>query len=444
MTTQMEAALTGNATPAMRRVAQKENLDLEHILEGVARGTIVIPANMHHEGLDPSGIGSGLRTKVNANIGTSASLPDTEAEMKKLDVAIQAGADAVMDLSMGSTPEIDATRRAILARSPVMIGTVPVYQASAEARERRGAIVFMTPDDLFATIEKQCSDGVDFITVHCGITLETVNRLRSEGRVTDIVSRGGALLTGWMLHHEEENPLFSQYDRLLEIARKYDATLSLGDALRPGCLADATDRSQIQELIILGELVDRAREAGVQAMVEGPGHIPLDQVETNVKLQKSLCHGAPFYVLGPIVTDVAPGYDHITSCIGGALAAAGGADFLCYVTPAEHLGLPDEQDVKEGIVAARIAAHTGDLIKRVPGAWEWDLQMAKARKALDWEQQIDLAIDPVRAREYRDAKNVEGTRQCTMCGPYCAMEIAAEALGKKEPCPEDVRGGGPS
>jgi len=430
--TQREAALRGELTPAIRRVAQKEGLNPEDIMDGVARGSIVIPANVNHSGLDPSGIGEGLRTKVNANIGGAVSFPGVENELRKLDVALRAGADAVMDLSTGNHTMIDETRRAILAKSPVMIGTVPIYQAGVRAREERGAIVFMTPDDIFEAIERQCRDGVDFITVHCGITLEAVDRLRQEGRITDIVSRGGAFLTAWMLHHEGENPLYSQYDRLLAVAREYDVTLSLGDALRPGCLADATDRAQVQELIILGELVDRAWEAGVQVMVEGPGHVPLDQVEANVQLQKRLCHGAPFYVLGPIVTDVAPGYDHITSAIGGALAAASGADFLCYVTPAEHLGLPDEQDVMDGIIATRIAAHTADLVKRIPGAWEWDMEMARARKALNWEEQIRLAMDPVKARRYREEKNEEGLSQCTMCGEYCAIALAAEALARKK------------
>ena len=425
--TQLEAARGGHITPEMERVARSERVPLDQVVEGVARGTVVIPRNLNRPELDPRGIGAGLRTKINANVGTSADFPEISREVEKMRVALEAGADAIMDLSTGG--DLNASRRAILQACPVPVGTVPIYQAAVEAMERRGAIVDMTADDLFGVIEQQARDGVDFITVHCGVTLETIERLRREGRVTDIVSRGGAFLAGWMLHHGEENPLYRDYDRLLEIARRHDVTLSLGDGLRPGCLADASDRAQIQELIILGELVERAREAGVQVMVEGPGHVPLDQVEANVKLQKRVCHWAPFYVLGPIVTDVAPGYDHITSAIGGAVAAAAGADFLCYVTPSEHLGLPTVEDVREGVVAARIAAHAADLVKKVPGAWEWDLQMARVRKALNWEEQLSLALDPVKARRYRDERNPSAGETCTMCGRYCAMKVVADHLG---------------
>jgi phosphomethylpyrimidine synthase len=425
--TQLLAARAGEITAAMRRVSEREKVPVEEILRKVAAGTVVIPANKNHVSLDPCGIGEGLRTKINANLGTSTAFPGIEDELTKLEAALKAGADAVMDLSTGG--DLDGCRRAILARSSVPVGTVPIYQAAVEAREKRGGIVKMTADDLFAVIEKQAADGVDFITVHCGITLETIGRLQRQGRVTDIVSRGGSFLAGWMLHNERENPLYEQFDRLLEICLRYDVTLSLGDGLRPGCLADATDRAQIQELIVLGELVDRARAAGVQAMVEGPGHVPLDQVAANVQVQKTLCNGAPFYVLGPLVTDVAPGYDHITAAIGGALAAMAGADFLCYVTPSEHLGLPTIDDVKEGVVASRIAAHAADLVKGVPGAREWDLAMARARKALDWEAQINLAIDPEKARAYREKRNPAGTKACTMCGDFCAMEIVARYLG---------------
>ena len=428
--TQREAALAGRITPAMRRVAEKEGLDVEQIRAGLATGAICIPANPAHTGLDPDGFGAGLRTKVNANIGTSADFPDTGKEIGKLELAIRAGADAVMDLSTGRAEDIDRTRKAILGASTVAVGTVPIYQATVEALEVRGAIVDLTEDDLFEVIERQAKDGVDFMTVHCGVTLAALERLKGEGRVADIVSRGGAFITGWMLHHGRENPLYEQYDRLLDIAREHDVTLSLGDGLRPGCLADATDRAQVQELLILGELVDRAWEAGVQVMVEGPGHVPLDQVEANIKLQKRICHGAPFYVLGPLVTDVAPGYDHITSAIGGAIAAAAGADFLCYVTPAEHLGLPTSQDVWDGVIAARIAAHAADLVKGVKGAREWDLEMSKARKALDWNGQIALAIDPDKAGRYRKERNPEGLTECTMCGKYYAMRVVGEFLGK--------------
>lgn len=428
--TQREAALAGRITPALRRVAEKEGVDAEFIRAGMAAGTICIPANPAHKRLDPTGFGAGLRTKVNANMGTSAHFPDTGKELEKLELAIAVGADAIMDLSTGRAADIDRTRQAVIDASPVAVGTVPIYQAAVEALEGRGAIVDLRADDLFQVIERQAKDGVDFMTVHCGVTLAALERLKGEGRVAGIVSRGGAFITGWMVHHGKENPLYEQYDRLLEIAREHDVTLSLGDGLRPGCLADATDRAQVQELLILGELVDRAWRAGVQVMVEGPGHVPLDQVEANIKLQKRICHGAPFYVLGPLVTDIAPGYDHLTSAIGGALASAAGADFLCYVTPAEHLGLPTAQDVRDGVIAARIAAHAGDLIKGVKGAREWDLEMSKARKALDWNKQISLAIDPVTAGRYRKERNPEGITECTMCGKYCAMRLAGEFLGK--------------
>ena len=412
----------------MEQVARDEGRPVEYIMQAVGNGTVVIPANTKRENLKARGFGTGLRTKVNANIGTSSQLNSIEQELAKLKAAADAGADAVMDLSTGG--DLDEVRRRILAETTLPLGTVPIYQATVEAKERRGSIVDMTADDLFEVIERQARDGVDFMTVHCGVTLESVGRLRRQGRVTDIVSRGGSFLTGWMLHHGQENPLFEEFDRLLDICLEYDVTLSLGDGLRPGSIADATDRAQIQELLILGELLDRCRETGVQAMVEGPGHVPLDQVIMNVQLQKRLCKGAPFYVLGPLVTDIAPGYDHITSAIGGAVAAMAGADFLCYVTPAEHLGLPTIEDVHEGVIAARIAAHAADLVKNVPGAKNWDRQMSEARKALDWERQMELAIDPVKARQYRGQLNPKGNQACTMCGDFCAMRIVSEYLGK--------------
>lgn len=425
--TQLQEARAGRITPQMERVAAREGLDPETIRRGVAEGTIVIPANPAHITLDPCGVGKGLKTKVNANIGTSSDYPEIEKELEKLRVALEAGADAVMDLSTGG--DIDAARRAIIAASPAPVGTVPIYQSLVRAVEERGALVRLTVDDMFEGVERHAADGVDFMTVHCGVTLETVARLKEEGRVTDIVSRGGSFLAGWMLANNRENPFYEGYDRLLDIALRHDVTLSLGDGFRPGCLADASDRAQLQELIILGELADRARAAGVQVMIEGPGHVPLDQVEANVAFQKRICHGAPFYVLGPIVTDVAPGYDHITSAIGGAIAAAAGADFICYVTPAEHLGLPTIDDVREGVIAARIAGHAADLVKGVRGAREWDLEMARRRKALDWEGQIGLAIDPVKARRYRADRNPAGQEACTMCGKFCAMKVISEYLG---------------
>lgn len=424
MATQMSRALKGEITPEMEAVAWKEKVSPEYIRDEISKGRIVITANKNHVGLEPAGFGKGLKTKVNANIGTSTSYPTIEDEIKKLHTAIEAGADAVMDLSTG--PDIDGCRKKIIKASNVAIGTVPIYQAVVETIEQKGNIISMTEEDLFKVIEKHAEDGVDFITVHCGITQEVISRLKNEGRITDIVSRGGSFITGWMLYHEKENPLFAQYDRLLEICFKYDVTLSLGDGLRPGCLADATDRAQVQELLTLGELVDRARKAGVQAMVEGPGHVPLDQIEANIKLQKRLCREAPFYVLGPLVTDIAPGYDHITAAIGGTIAAAAGADFLCYVTPAEHLGLPTIDDVREGVVASRIAGHAADIVKGVAGAKEMDTAMAKARKNLDWEKQIALAIDPVKAKKYRESRNQSAEEACSMCGNYCAMKVVSE------------------
>ena len=433
MATQMQLAREGKITEAMQIVAKDEHLEAETIRERVARGTIAICANVNHTSLIPRGVGEGLRTKVNANIGTSSTFPDIEPELKKLDEAVKCGADAVMDLSTGDN--IDVSRRAIIEHSPIIVGTVPIYQATVRAIKEHGAVVEMTDDDILQTIEQQAKDGADFMTLHCGVTMEAINRMRTQGREMDVVSRGGSFLTGWMLHNERENPLYERYDDLLDICEKYDVTISLGDGLRPGCLADATDRAQIQELITLGELVDRAWKRGVQVLVEGPGHVPYDQIAANMKLQKRLCRNAPFYVLGPLVTDIAPGYDHITAAIGGTLAAASGADFLCYVTPAEHLALPTIEDVHAGVITSRIAAHAADVVKGVPGAKEWDLRMAKARKQLDWEEQLSLAIDPEFARAKRGARNKEGEEACSMCGDYCAVKIISQYLDKPmSPC----------
>lgn len=427
--TQLEAARAGKLTPEMIAIAKDERVDVEKLRESIAAGKTVIPKNINRDMASPRGIGEGLRVKVNANIGTSADFPDAAPEIEKLAVAIDAGADAIMDLSTGG--DILGIRKQILERSPVQIGTVPIYEAVVSSVENGGSVVGMSADELFDVIERQAKEGVDFITVHCGVTLETVGRLRKQGRLTDVVSRGGAFLTCWMIANETENPLYTRYDDLLEICRKHDVTLSLGDALRPGSIVDATDRAQIQELIILGELVQRAREAGVQAMVEGPGHVPLDQVAANIILQKRLCDGAPFYVLGPLVTDVAPGYDHITGAIGGAIAAMTGADFLCYVTPAEHLGLPTPQDVRDGVIASRIAGHAADIVRGVPGAIEWDIAMSTARKALDWNKQLELAMDPVKAKQVRDTRPTHAKETCSMCGAFCAMKVVAEYLGTK-------------
>ena len=430
--TLVEKAAKGITTPEIERVAEKEGVDAGWIARGLVEGTIVVPHNVNHRLLDPVGIGKGLRTKVNANIGTSPDRANVEEELGKLNAALEAGADTVMDLSIGG--DITAIRAAILRETTVPLGTVPIYQAAVEAQRKYGSIVEMTVDDIFEVIEQQAREGVDFMTVHCGVTLNTLERLKGQGRLMNLVSRGGVFMVGWMLHHEQENPLYTHYDRLLEIAHKYDVTLSLGDGLRPGCLADATDRPQVQELITLGELVSRAREAGVQVMVEGPGHLPLDQVETNIQLAKRLCQGAPFYVLGPIVTDVAPGYDHIAAAIGGALAALAGADFLCCVTPAEHLGLPTAAEVREGVIAARIAAHAADIARGNDRAIAWDTEMARARRAADWEEQIRLAIDPQRARKYREERIPSTAGTCTMCGEYCAIKLIKEYLGGDSEC----------
>ena len=428
--TQLELAREGAISPQMKLVAQHEGVEAEFVRQGVATGTIVIPANIRHVNLIPCGIGQGLSTKVNANIGSSSDLHDVDTELEKLRAATLAGADTVMDLSTGG--DISAIRRAIIASSSVAIGTVPIYQAAIEAIDSHGAIVKMTVDDLFSAIEEHIYDGVDFVTVHCGVTQQAVARLKQQGRVADVVSRGGAFLIGWMLHNGRENPLYEYYDRLLEMAREFDVTLSLGDGMRPGCLADATDQAQIEELLVIGELVQRARQAGVQTMVEGPGHLPLNQIEANVQLQKSICKGAPFYVLGPLVTDVGAGYDHITGAIGGAIAAAAGTDFLCYVTPAEHLSLPDSEDVRQGVIASRIAAHAGDIVKGVKDAQEWDRKMSVARKKLDWEEQARLSLDTKLSRQVH-SKHASAGKACSMCGEYCAMDLMEKYLGISAP-----------
>ncbi|MDY7019642.1 MAG: phosphomethylpyrimidine synthase ThiC [Chloroflexota bacterium] len=425
--TQIELARKGIISPQVKFVAQNEGLEADFILQGLLEGTIIIPANPKHENLVPCGIGKGLKTKVNANIGTSSEFFDLEMELSKLQIAIEFGADTVMDLSTGGN--VSAIRKAITNASSLPIGTVPIYQAAIQAIETHGSIVNMTADEFFDCIERHAKDGVDFVTVHCGVTQASIERLKNQGRVTDIVSRGGAFLTGWMLHNDKENPLYQYYDRLLDLAREYDFALSLGDGLRPGCLADATDRAQIEELLIIGELVQRAREADVQAMVEGPGHLPLDQIVANVQLEKSLCRMAPFYVLGPLVTDVGAGYDHIVAAIGGAIAAAAGVDYLCYVTPTEHLSLPDEEDVKQGVIASRIAAHAGDIVKGVKGASEWDKRMSQARKTFDWKTQAELSLDPQLSRQVHNKIPSSG-ETCSMCGKYCAMAIVEKYLSR--------------
>jgi phosphomethylpyrimidine synthase len=422
--TQLEKARAGIVTPEMTTVAEKEQVDVAWLMNQIAKGRIVIPANLRHERLVPCGIGEGLFIKVNSNIGTSSDRAIINEEMEKLRVSVKAGADTVMDLSTGG--DIDVCRKSILKESIVPVGTVPIYQAVVETVEEKGGLIHLTVDKIFDVIERQAQDGVDFITVHCGLTRDGLEMLKKQGRITDIVSRGGAFLTTWMLYHNRENPLFENYERLLSIAKKYDVTLSLGDGLRPGCLADATDRAQVHELMTLGHLTQLAWEKDVQVMIEGPGHVPLDQIETNIILQKKLCHHAPFYVLGPLVTDIAAGHDHVACAIGGALAGAAGADFLCYVTPAEHLCLPDANDVREGVVVTKIAAHAADIARGHKLAIERDKQMSRARKNLDWDAQMKLAIDPEKARRYRDQNPPAENDVCTMCGKYCAIKQVRE------------------
>ena len=421
--TQMEAARQGVITPQMEQVLAAEKISPADLRERVADGRIVIPANKHHFSLIARGVGAGLSTKINVNLGVSEDCCRVDLELEKVRRAIDLKADAIMDLStFGDTRTF---RRKAIEISPVMIGTVPVYDAVARCGK---AVPDISTDDFFDTVEMHARDGVDFITIHAGLNRIAVERIRQSPRLTHVVSRGGSILLHWMTDNQSENPFYEHFDRLLEICRQHDVTISLGDGLRPGSLHDATDAAQIQELIILGELTQRAWKAGVQVMIEGPGHVPLNEVAANMQLEKKLCHGAPFYVLGPIVTDVAPGYDHITSAIGGALAGAHGADFLCYVTPAEHLRLPDADDMKEGIIAARIAAHAADIAKGLPGAMEWDHAMSYARKELDWPRMIALSMDPEKARAYRESSHPIDEEICTMCGDLCAVKRSRKIL----------------
>ena len=424
--TQLSQAKKGITTSEMLEVASQEGLSPELIRERIARGEIIIPKNKKHNFAHLRAIGRGTKTKVNTNIGTSTDCVDINFELSKLRAAEEAGTDTIMDLSTGGN--LNSIRQSIIKASSLAVGTVPVYQAVVETVAERKALVNMAGDKIFEVIEKQAEDGVDFVTVHCGLTQASLERLIKQGRVEDIVSRGGAFLTTWMIANQRENPLYEQFDRLLEIAGKYDLTLSLGDGLRPGCIADSTDRPQIQELILLGELAKKAFEADVQVMIEGPGHIPFHEIKANVLLEKKLCNDAPFYVLGPVVTDVAPGYDHITSAIGGAYASASGADFLCYVTPGEHLRLPTLEDVKQGVVATRIAAHAGDIAKGVKGAANWDLRMAQSRKKRNWKEQIELSINPELAQRMREESQPHISDVCTMCGEYCALKLVESAL----------------
>lgn len=423
--TQLESAIKGQITAEMETVAKEENIEIQKLMKRVAKGYITIPKNVNGKSI-PKGIGKGLNTKINANVGSSSEIENIETEVEKARTAVKYGADAVMDLSTGS--HLNEVRKEIIRAIEVPIGTVPIYGAAVGASKKKGAVINMDEDDMFNAIINQAREGVDFMTIHSGITMDTVDKIRNSDRIMGIVSRGGAFLAAWILQNKEENPLYKNFDYLLEIAHEYDVTLSLGDGLRPGCLADASDIPQIQELIILGQLVERARKAGVQVMVEGPGHVPLDQIEANMKIQKTICKGAPFYVLGPIVTDLAPGYDHITSAIGGAIAAFSGADFLCYVTPREHLAIPDIEAVKEGVVASKIAAQAADVAKGIKSAWNSELQMARARRCFDWEKQFELAFDHETPRKYRESTPTKGD-MCTMCGEFCALRIVRDNLG---------------
>ncbi|MDK2790339.1 MAG: phosphomethylpyrimidine synthase [Methanothermococcus sp.] len=425
--TQMSDAKNGIVTREMEFVANEERMDIEKLKKLIAKGHVVIPKNVNRN-TKPVGIGDGLRTKVNVNIGTSPDYVDIDMELKKVEIAEKYGADAIMDLSTGG--DLIEIRKKIMKNTNLPIGTVPIYEVGVEMGKKGGKVVDMDEDLIFKVIERQAKEGVDFMTLHCGITKQSVESLTKDKRIMGVVSRGGAFLTAYILHNQKENPLYENFDYLLEILYEHDVTLSLGDGMRPGCLPDNTDRPQIHELIVLGELVDRCREAGVQVMVEGPGHVPLNNIEANMKIQKTLCKNAPFYVLGPIVSDLAPGYDHITSAIGGAIAAYSGANFLCYVTPSEHVRIMKEEDVKEGLVASKIAAQAADVARGNSLAWEKEVEMAYARKNHDWEKQFELAIDKEKPKKMREEIPSSDEKACSICGKYCAL-LMVEELGKR-------------
>jgi len=420
--TQLESARQGKISPEMEKAAAAENVKAEKLRQLVASGRAVIPKNKKHQFDQILAIGEGLRTKVNANIGTSGPCCGVQQEIEKLEVAVAAGTDSVMDLSTGA--DYVEVRRAMLDRSPVMVGAVPIYAVATRLRLERKPLATMDVDDLFRSIEDQCAEGIDYITVHCGVTREVVRRLEHFQRIMPMVSRGRSILMHWMDKNDKENPLYQDFGVLLDIAYTYDVTLSLGDGFRPGTVVDATDGPQVEELIVIGELARRARERGVQVIIEGPGHVPLNQVVANVIIEKQICDGAPFYLLGPLTTDIAPGYDHITGAIGGAIAAAAGADFLCYVTPAEHLCIPNASDVRAGVMASRIAAHSADIAKGVMGALERDRQMSIYRQKLDWEGMMSQALDPEWARQRVSLSSDEET--CTMCGELCAVKLSQQ------------------
>ena len=419
----MDAARRGIETEAMKRVAEYENMPLSNLMGLVAKGQVAIPANKNHRCLTPYGVGSALKTKINVNLGTSRDCLNLDVEMEKVKRAVDMGAEAIMDLSsFGDTRKF---RRKLTESCPAMLGTVPIYDAVVYYNKPLQEI---TSQEWIDVVRMHAEDGVDFLTLHCGINRSTADRFKNNGRLMNIVSRGGSLIFAWMEMTGNENPFFEFYDEILEICQEYDVTISLGDACRPGCIADAGDISQISELVVLGELTQRAWDKNVQIIVEGPGHMPLNQIQANMEIQQTICKGAPFYVLGPLVTDIAPGYDHITSAIGGAIAATYGASFLCYVTPAEHLRLPDVDDVKEGIIASKIAAHAADIAKGLPGAADWDYQMGVARRELDWEKMFGLAIDPEKAKRYRAESTPENQDTCTMCGKMCSVRNMNKVL----------------
>lgn len=415
--TQLELAKKNKISPQMREVAKTEKVEAGFIRKKIAEGKVVIPANVNHRIKKLCGIGEGLKTKVNVNIGTSTDKAEINDEIKKLEVAVRYGADTIMDLSVGG--KLRKIRKRLIGLSPVPVGTVPIYEVATSKKD----FSYLTADDIFKVLREQAEDGVDFFTIHCGILRKHLKLLNRGIRILDVVSRGGAIIASYMNATKKENPFYEYFDDILDIAKQYDVTLSLGDSLRPGSILDGSDSLQFSELEILGKLAKKSRDKGVQVMIEGPGHLPLDQIEKNVLLEKKLCNGAPFYVLGPLVTDIAPGYDHITSAIGGAIAASKGADFLCYVTPSEHLRHPTIEDVKEGLIASRIAAHSADIVKGVKGALEWDRLISIARKKRDWNKQIDLSIDSDKAMAYRKSSRSHLSDVCTMCGDYCSIRL---------------------
>jgi len=423
--TQIEYARKGLISPEIRLVAQREGLDPSVIKEGIARGEIVIPKNVNRNIKAICGIGKGLRTKINANIGTSDNSPNRDEEIEKLKIAIEAGADTVMDLSVGDG--IQDMLENVIKESILPVGTVPIYEVATNVF-KNGPVSAMRWEDIEPVLERQAKMGVDFFTIHAGVTKEIVGFLKKRERIIDVVSRGGSFLVDWIVKNDAENPLYTNFEKVLEIAKAYDVTLSLGDGMRPGAIKDAGDEAQIQELIVLGRLANMAREFGVQVMIEGPGHVPIDQIAYNVAIEKSLCGGAPFYVLGPLVTDVAPGYDHIVAAIGGAIAASHGADFLCFVTPSEHLRLPNKEDIKVGVIASRIAAHAADIAKGIKGAADWDVSISRARKLRDWKGQFSLALDPEKPKEYRNDSKPKSDDVCSMCNDFCPIKRGADSL----------------